>query len=208
MIPAPRLPFPVIPATGPPSARRRIVRAAALGALAGLLLAPPLPAQKLPKPEPVVGRRVGDLAPDFTLKDLDGKVVRLKDLRGRKVVHLVFWATWCVPCMQEIPVLREHYTAHRDRGLEVLSVVLSMNQTPATVRAVSQTYNVNYPILFDGSDVVRGKYRVETIPRNFLIDRKGIIRYADTVLPSDYDALIRMLLAEGGPAPGPAAASH
>jgi peroxiredoxin len=190
-----------------PRPRRRAARAAALAVLAAILSATPLPAQKLPQLEPRAGRRVGDLAHDFTLKDLDGKTYRLKDLRG-KVVHVVFWATWCVPCMQEIPMLREHYAAWRDRGLEVLGVVLSMNQTPQIVRAVSQTYKVNYPVLFDGDDVVRDKYRVETIPRNFLIDKKGVIRYADTVLPADYDALIRMLLAEGGPAPAPAAASH
>ena len=194
-----------------PARRSPALRPALLGLALALLSAAPLPAQKLPEIPPSPGRRVGDLAHDFTLQDLDGKTHRLKDLRGKKVVHVVFWATWCVPCIQEIPVLREQYVAHRGQGLEILGVVINQNQTPDIVRVISQHYKVNYPILFDTDDAARGKYRVELIPQNFLIDRQGVIRYADTSLPRDYDGLIRKLLAEGGPAPAaprPPAKSH
>jgi peroxiredoxin len=175
-----------------------------------LLAASPLPAQKLPRPDPSPGRRVGDLAHDFTLKDLDGRSHRLKDLRGRRVVHVVFWATWCVPCVQEIPILRETYAAYRDRGLEILSVVISTNQTPDMVRTLSRHFKVNYPILFDANDVVRGKYRIDAIPQNFLVGKDGIIRYAGTHLPADYQGLLETLLAESAPTPagGQATASH
>jgi peroxiredoxin len=180
-----------------------------LGLLVALLAAPPLPAQKLPRPDPSPGRRVGDLAHDFTLKDLDGRSYRLKDLRGRRVVHVVFWATWCVPCVAEIPILRDVYAECRDRGLEILSVVISTNQTPDMVRALSRHFKINYPILFDGDDVVRGRYRVEAIPQNYLIGKDGIIRYAGTHLPADYRGLVETLLTEKPPAPaGGQAASH
>lgn len=202
-----------------PSRLAHPIMRAILSLAIALLAVLQVEAQKLPSVGPFPGQRVGDLAHDFTLKDLDGTPYRLKDLRGRKVVHIVFWATWCVPCMQEIPMLREHYQTLRDRGLEILSVVINTNQTPEVVRAISRDFKVNYPILFDGDDVVRAKYRVEAIPRNFLVGKDGVIRYVDTVLPRDYDALILKLLAEGGPAsaatpaPGatpapPAPASH
>ncbi|MGH9748548.1 MAG: peroxiredoxin family protein [Candidatus Polarisedimenticolia bacterium] len=181
------------PAPGPSRPFRRD-RLAALALLAVLAAPASLPAQKLPKPQPTPGHRVGDLAHDFTLQDLQGRTIRLRDLRGRKVVHLVFWASWCVPCMQEIPVLRAHYDRYRARGLEILGVVLQMNQTPDIVRVISRQFEVNYPVLFDADDVARKKYRVEAIPQNFLIDRDGIIRHAGTVLPRDYDALLEKLL--------------
>lgn len=182
------------PAPPRPSGRGRL---AVLALLAALAAPAALEAQKLPKPQPAPGHRVGDLAHDFTLQDLQGRTVRLRDLRGKKVVHLVFWASWCVPCMQEIPVLRAHYDAHRGRGLEILGVVLQMNQTPDIVRAISRQFEVNYPVLFDADDAARKKYRVEAIPQNFLIDRDGIIRYAGTVLPGDYDARLEKLLMVG-----------
>src|SRR5512139_2468506 len=100
------------------NATRILGRAALLPALALVLcLAAASPAaaalegSKLKKGQP---------APDFTLKDLDGKVVKLSDFRGKKVVLLDFWATWCNICKREMPVLERVYKEYRDRGVEFL----------------------------------------------------------------------------------------
>src|SRR5262245_65507800 len=81
----------------------------AMGAALALTLLPlgSLRAQKMPEVAPSVGSRVGDVAIDFTLKDLSNRTYTLKDLRGKQVVHVVFWATWCVLCLQAVPRLRD-----------------------------------------------------------------------------------------------------
>ena len=173
-----------------------------VGAIAlGLLPLGSLRAQKMPVVPPSVGSRVGNMAIDFTLKDLYNRTYTLKDLRGKRVVHVVFWATWCVPCMQEIPTLRGVRDKYHDRGLEVLSIVVNLSQTRDGVRAVARDFKINYPILWDAEGEVQDSYKVAYIPQNFLIGKDGVIRYAGSSLPPDYETLLDTLLKEGGAAP-------
>src|SRR6476660_2165743 len=117
----------------------RLLGLLASGALMIAVLPPgPVLAQKMPTLGPTAGHRVGDLALDFTLKDLNNQKFTLKDLRGKQVVQVVFWATWCVPCMQEIPLLRMIQEKYRGRGLQILGVVVEMNQTKDGVRAMAR----------------------------------------------------------------------
>ncbi len=160
------------------------------------------PAQKLPSRRPGPGRTVGSQALDFSLKDLDGRPHSLKQMRGKSVVHVVFWATWCVPCLQEIPRLRGVYQKYGEQGLRVLGVVVNQSQTPDMIRAVARDYGVTYPILFDADGSMASRYGISRIPQNFLIDKDGIIRYAGTALPRNYEALVEGLLhADGGLSP-------
>jgi peroxiredoxin len=151
------------------------------------------------------GYNLGNLAYDFTLKDLDGRSHSLKELRGKSVVQVVFWATWCMPCIEEIPRLRELYRKYHDRGLEVLGVAPDLNQSPDGVRAFARDIEVNYPILWDDRHLTMSRYGVSSLPRNFLIDKDGVIRHAGTSLPGGHEALIERLLGDGG---SPTAAMH
>jgi peroxiredoxin len=163
----------------------------------------PFLAQKMPPQPPQFGRNVGNLAHDFTLKGLDGKDYHLKGLRGDRIVHVVFWATWCVPCVEEIPRLREAYDKFHDRGFEVLGVALSMNETEDQVRAFAAQHKLNYPVLWDEGMTLMNRYRIDSIPQNFLIDREGIIRYAGNSLPQRYEETLERALAQpsgSGPA--------
>lgn len=178
--------------------RRRLLTASVVGLTLLLGLAAPVRALKMPTEPPQEGRVVGSRPFDIDLKDLDGHRHSLKELKGRAVVQVVFWATWCVPCIQEIPTLREAYAKYRDRGLEVLAVVLNIDQTPEGVRAVARDYKINYPVLWDATGQARDRYRISMIPQNYLIDRGGVIRYAGSNLPNDYDALLGKLLEEDG----------
>jgi len=177
-----------------PSRFTRVV----VGAILALVLQPAgsLRAQKMPTVGPRPGHRVGDLALDFTLKDLNNQPHSLKDMRGKQVVHVVFWATWCVPCLQEIPTLREVQEKYHDRGLAILGVVVNLSQTRDGVRAVARNMKVNYPVLWDGAGEVQERYNVFLIPQNFLIGKDGVIRYAGTALPPDYETLLASLLKE------------
>jgi thiol-disulfide isomerase/thioredoxin len=154
------------------------------------------------------GLRPGSLAPElsvalddgttYQLTDLDGRPVRLEDLRG-KVVWLNFWASWCPPCQQETPILRELSERYRDRGLEIVGI--SVQETsPADVRAYADRYELPYTIGFDGSGHILRGYRVFALPTQFFIDTDGRI---DTIVNGPADmvgaaALIESLLPEGG----------
>lgn len=112
-------------------------------------------------------------APDFALRDADGKLVRLSDYRG-KVVLLNFWATWCTPCRFEIPWFVEFQRQYKDAGLEVLGI--SMDEDGwEVVRPFVTRFGVNYRILM-GDDMVAQLYGgVDSLPTTFLIDRQGRI---------------------------------
>ena len=118
------------------------------------------------------------LAPDFTLRDLDGERVTLSKLRG-KVVLLNFWATWCPPCRMEIPDLSRIYTDYKDKGVVVLGVSwddLSNEQIKTFVR----NYKVAYPILHgtqsELSQVGKAYAWEGYLPTTYHIDRKGYLR--------------------------------
>lgn len=114
----------------------------------------------------------GDSAPDFSLRDLSGNKVSLKDYRG-KLVLINFWATYCDPCREEMPALMALYTAYRAQDVVVLGI--SLDETgEAAVRPFVEALKVGYPILVGNSDVFT-RYRGFGTPMTVLIDRRGKI---------------------------------
>lgn len=136
------------------------------------LIGPPTqglqPGQEAPELEGDLGGR------HYTLTDLDGRPIRLADLRGH-AVWLNFWASWCPPCQAETPVLRDVYERHKAEGL-VLVAIAVQETTPEDIRAYAQTYGLDYTIGFDASSAVFHTYRVFGLPTQFFIDRDGIVR--------------------------------
>ncbi len=111
-------------------------------------------------------------APNFTLRDSEGKLARLSDYKG-KVVLLNFWATWCGPCRIEIPWFVEFERRHKDRGFAVLGI--SMDDGWEEVRPFLSEVGINYRVLM-GDDMVAELYGgVDSLPTTFLIDREGKI---------------------------------
>lgn len=115
----------------------------------------------------------GYIAPDFTVKDLDGKRVRLSDFRGQVVV-INLWATWCAPCRVEMPSIENLYRRFRSEGLTVLAVSFDKGQDEA-VRAFAKEKNLSFPILIDHDREVESKYQTLTIPSTFVVDKRGVI---------------------------------
>jgi peroxiredoxin len=111
-------------------------------------------------------------APDFSLKDLRGGAVSLTSMRG-KVVLLNFWATWCPPCVSEMPSLNKLYQELRPRGFEVVAV--SLDKSADGVREYISKKGFKFLILIDESNTVSKRYKVFSTPTTFLIDRKGNI---------------------------------
>jgi|SRR5262249_11280978 len=108
-------------------------------------------------------------APDFRLQTLQGKVIRLADYRG-KAVLLNFWATWCVPCKEEIPWLVDFQKQYGPKGLVILGIAMDSSIDP--VKKFTTKLEVNYPILL-GNQALADQYYVKALPVSVFIDRNG-----------------------------------
>ena len=113
-------------------------------------------------------------APDFNLKDLDGKYVRLSDQKG-KVVLIDFWATWCPPCRKGIPELIEMQQEYGSDKFIVLGINLDQEEAKV-VMDFAKNYQINYPVLFYTPEVVAAYGGIEAIPTSFVVDKEGKVR--------------------------------
>ncbi|HEU4459174.1 MAG TPA: TlpA disulfide reductase family protein [Methylibium sp.] len=136
-------------------------------------------------------------APDFTLRTMDGRNLRLQEQRGR-VVMINFWATWCGPCRQEMPHLAKLYDKYRGSGFELLAVNVDEEQPKAI--GLAQKLGLKFPVLFDGDKKVSGLYDLKAMPSTVLIDRDGRVRFQHRGYregyENTYDQQIRDLLKE------------
>jgi peroxiredoxin len=115
----------------------------------------------------------GHHAPDFVLTDLQGKTVKLSDLRGKAVV-LNFWATWCPPCNQEIPWFVDLQKRYGSQGLQIVGISMDDGDPKDVVKFAAQ-HSINYPILY-GQDKVADLYGgIDYLPTTFYIDRNGVV---------------------------------
>ena len=127
---------------------------------------------------------VGQPAPDFALRSMKGPSVRLSEHLG-EVVVINFWATWCGPCRQEMPLLDELYGKYQRAGLVLLSVNIDETLEPAIEMA--QTLKVSYPVLFDARKEVSRAYDVRAMPVTVLVDRAGVVRYVSEGYKPGYE---------------------
>jgi len=125
------------------------------------------------------GDQVIELAPDFTLMNLDGEFVTLSDYLGQVVV-IDFWATWCSPCLKSFPNLHSVVDRNKDRGVVLLVVSLDKTANRARDYLIKNEYPTSN-VLWESLEAARGikeLFGVVGIPRTFIIDREGFIRYA------------------------------
>ncbi|GGR29886.1 TlpA family protein disulfide reductase [Deinococcus ruber] len=125
----------------------------------------------------VSGPLVGKPAPSFALQTLDGGTVSLASLKGRPVV-LNFWASWCVPCRDEAPILRDLSEKQTAGGLAVVGVVFSDKDLNG-IKSFIQQYGLAYPSLLDPKLDTAISYGVSGVPETFFIDKNGMVRGYD-----------------------------
>jgi peroxiredoxin len=120
-----------------------------------------------------LGTRAPTLAPDFSVPDLRGQVVRLSSLRG-KVVLVNLWATWCAPCREEMPSMERLYDRFRDRDFQLLAVSQDEDGT-RVVEPFVRELGLTFPVLVDPERQVGERYEVWGYPETFVIDRNGYV---------------------------------
>jgi peroxiredoxin len=123
---------------------------------------------------------------NFTLKDMNGKNVKLSDFKG-KVILLDFWATWCEPCMAEMPHLEALYEANKAKGFVVVGLAMDGPETVADVPSFAKRHNMTFPIVLDEDSHVVSIYNPKrAAPLSVLIDRQGrIVRVRESYNSGD-----------------------
>jgi peroxiredoxin len=127
---------------------------------------------------PVAGRhsvKLGEPAPNFQLRDLQGRLVALSDMRG-KVVMVNFWATWCGPCRVEMPAMEQLYQTFSRKDFEILAVSTDAEGVSVT-KPFQKENRLTFPILHDADYRVGLIYGARSLPMTFMVDRQGIVRH-------------------------------
>lgn len=123
-----------------------------------------------PIPTTAIGLVTGKYPPDFTLREVStGAEIRLWDYLGRQPILLVFWATWCPHCQNEMNDLIDIYTTYQAQGLEILAI--ETGQPVEEVRAFKKNYGLNFPVLSDAEQIVTSEYKISAVPTHFFIGR-------------------------------------
>ena len=139
----------------------------------------------------------GQDAPDFALKSASGSNLRLSEYRG-DVVMINFWATWCGPCRQEMPLLNDLYARYNRVGFSLLGVNIDDDSSRALEMA--EELGVSFPVLLDERKEVSKLYQVEAMPVTVLVDREGKVRHVHLGYKPGYEekylTQIRALLRE------------
>jgi cytochrome c biogenesis protein CcmG/thiol:disulfide interchange protein DsbE len=133
-------------------------------------------------------------APEFVLKTLEGKTVKLSDFKG-KIVIIDFWATWCPPCRKGIPDLVELQKTYK-KDLVIVGISLDQERTLKDLKPFIENFNINYPVVLGNEKVVKDYGGINAIPTAFVVDQDGFIidSHVGLVPKSVYEEKIKMLL--------------
>lgn len=125
-------------------------------------------------PAIAASKKIDGPAPDFVLKTDSGENLRLEEQRG-DVILLNFWASWCGPCRQEMPILEELHQRYERAGFKVLGI--NVEQDLEAAKRYLSKVDVSFPILYDPTSIAGEAYNVDAMPTTIMIDRDGNMRY-------------------------------
>jgi cytochrome c biogenesis protein CcmG, thiol:disulfide interchange protein DsbE len=139
----------------------------------------------------------GFTAPDFTLDLLDGRQLTLSELRGHPVV-LNLWASWWLPCRDEMPAIEKPYQHYKDSGLIVIGLNMTSQDSESDAKAFVQELGLTFPIALDHDGSIQSRYRLLGLPSTYFIDQSGIIRsiivggpMSEAIIQSNIEDLVK-----------------
>ena len=144
-------------------------------------------------PLPAFAVNAGEVAPGFSLKDVNGNEVNLNSLKG-KVVYLAFWATWCPSCKEELPALNTLHQKFVDKGFSVLSICIESSDS--IVANYLKKHPVVFPVLVDKDGAVAESFRFSGLPASFVIGKDGLIRHKHSGYDKESFTLIERKIIE------------
>ena len=130
----------------------------------------------------------------FSLKSIDGELISLKDYQGKKVVHLLFWATWCPHCLMEMPKIKDLHQNISGKSYEILAIDVGLNDTLPRIKKIQSQYQVPCKILLDENGEVTRKFGIIGVPYHILIGKDGAIIDRFNELPEDHVKRIKKLI--------------
>ena len=124
---------------------------------------------------PLAPLKIGETMPDFELPDSTGKSVKLSEMiRGKKIVLINFWASWCGPCRLEMPTFEKLYTAQKNNGFTILAV--AEDKEREKLDQYLKEKPVSFPVLTDRDGLLSKKFKIEALPTTVLLDANGKIK--------------------------------
>jgi peroxiredoxin len=142
-------------------------------------------------------KELSGAAPDFTLKSNQGKNIRLQDLRGQ-VVMLNFWASWCGPCRQEMPLMDDIFKKYEKLGFTILAV--NVDEDSSDADSFLKSVPVTFPVLYDNDSKVSELFEVDAMPTTVMIDKDGNKRFLHRGYKEgyelDYEKQVKKLVRE------------
>jgi len=145
-------------------------------------------------PASALSVKVGEESPSIEVKTIDNRTIRSDEIKGKKPLFLIFWATWCSACKEEIPKLNEIYSAFEPKGLELLAINVGINDSLARVKRYIKKYKITYPVAFEGGKQATKLFGVQGTPTIIIVDRQGIVRYRSASVPDDLDEHFQELI--------------
>ena len=145
-------------------------------------------------PQPVESKESDSKTVDFSLKTIDGEEVSLSDYRGKKIVHLVFWATWCPHCLMEMPKVRALYEALQNKPYEVLALDVGINESIKRIRKIQKKYEIPCKILLDDNGQATKLFKIIGVPCHIVVGKDGTVLDRVNELPKDPIAYMTQFL--------------
>jgi peroxiredoxin len=139
-----------------------------------------------------IGINQGNIAPDFELDSLDGKILKLSDFRGQKVI-VNMWATWCPPCRAEMPDMQKFYDKYKDENTTVIAINMTTSEKSVDrIPEFLDEFGITLPVLLDKQNKIGEIYQVYALPTSYIIDSQGIIQQKVTG-PMNYEMMEKLV---------------
>ena len=136
----------------------------------------------------------GDTMPNFSLTTMKGETIDYANIRGKEPIMLIFWATWCPLCREEVPHLNDLYSKLGPKGMRFIGINVGINDSVAKAERYAQKYKIKYPLFFDEGSLLSKKFRVLGTPTILIVDRHGIIQFRGNAVPDNLEQAFKMLM--------------